>query len=207
MFCQQCGAELLSETKFCVKCGHKLRTEPRISNKILLIMGIAALISVGSALLSFFPRDRPIQAQAEPSPTIITPSPRASPTPKPTQKPQQTPKFKPTPDYPYRHTPTLIYPDDGALFSYVYSSGKIVFRWESNAASEADRYKIELEYGNPSHLPPWLFREFETPWNYYTVQFTGMKTTEVKGRWRVKPIFADGREGMPTNWRTFHFTR
>jgi hypothetical protein len=218
MFCQNCGSELLNATKFCVKCGCRLRGA-RISNKAILLAGIAAVISVGSALLSFLPRSDPATIQepivmADPSPSE-SPTPRSSPTPKPAQKPRQTveptlkPKTRPepTPDYPYRHTPTLTYPDDGGLFSYVYSSGRIVFRWRETAESKADKYKVEVEYGNPSHQPPWPLREYETPWNYCTIGFFDARTTEFNGRWRVTPILSDGRSGVPTEWRTFRFTR
>jgi hypothetical protein len=101
----------------------------------------------------------------------------------------------------------LIHPNDGDLFSYVYSSGKIKFQWQPIAGSIADQYKLEIECGNPSHYPPWLLKEYETPWSYRTVDFTGAPSMEMAGRWRVTPIFIDGRSGIPTEWRMFRFTR
>jgi zinc-ribbon domain len=214
MFCQKCGAELLNATKFCVKCGYRLR-EARISNKAILLAGIAAVVSVGSALLSFLPRSGPATIQepivmAGPSPGE-SPTPRSSPMPKTRQTPEPTlkpkPRQEPTPDYPYRHAPTLIYPDDGAFFSYIYSSGKIKFQWKEIAGSKADQYKLEVECGNPAHYPPWLLREYETPWNYRTVNFAGAPSMEIAGRWRVTPVLADGHSGVSTEWRTFRFTK
>lgn len=211
MFCQKCGAELSNTQKFCVRCGHKLKTEGRISNGALLIAGIAALISAGSVILSYWPGSSSAGTAATASPSPVA-SLSPSPTPRiivvrTTPKSRQTQESKPTIDYLYKHTPTLIYPDDNTLFSYVYSSGKIVFRWKPVAESKADRYKVETEYGNASHSPPWPLREYETPWNYCTVGFADARTMEFKGRWRVTPIFADGRSGVPTEWRTFQFTR
>jgi zinc-ribbon domain len=209
MFCQKCGASAPDQTKFCKQCGHSLKPEPRISNKAMLVAAIAAIASIGTSLLAFLPRDNSIKARDAPTPTVTitsssgAPSPRTSPTPKPTQKPRQTPE--PISDYSYKHTPMLEYPPDGVLFSYIYSSGKIIFRWRPSEATEADRYKVIFEYGNPDQWH--RRREIETPWNYCTGEFVGAQTEEFVGRWRVTPIFADGRSGMPTEWRTFRFTR
>jgi len=96
MFCQKCGVELLDTTKFCVKCGHKLKSEPHISNKALVAVGIAALVSVGSATLSYWPGSSPTWTASTDSP-----SPGASVSPSPTPMPQitvvrATPKLRPT---------------------------------------------------------------------------------------------------------------
>jgi hypothetical protein len=224
MFCQQCGASAPDQSKFCKQCGHRFKPEPRISNKALLIAAIAAIVSIGTALLGFFPKSEPTTAQgpiaiASQSPSVSV-TPKISPSPKPTRKPRQTPeptpdttprpqrqRPEPTPDYPFRHTPILLSPNDGVLFSYRYALGRLLLRWRRTPTSEADRYKVEIEHGNLSHQPPWLLREFETPWDYCTVEFTDMRTVDFAGRWRVIPILTGGRSGIPTEWRTFRFTQ
>lgn len=230
MFCQKCGAELSEEAAFCLKCGHKLHTDstPRISNKAMLLAAIAAVASGISVLLSFLPGSEPTKARdtaptpemavASPSPSATpkvwaSPPLRSLPTPKPTLEPTPRPQRarpEPTPDYPYRHTPSLADPPDGAVFSHW--PRKLVLQWRSISGSEADRYKVTVEYWSsdlsslPGDQPGWgrrPLREIETPWNYCTIYFIGAQP----GRWRVTPIFADGREGVPSEWRTFRFTR
>jgi len=92
MYCPKCGKFLPDKLQACEHCGHN-QEKSRISNKAILLAAIAAIVSVGSVLLSFLPRDNPINAQesiaeASPSPTI-TPTPRSSPASSPTQKPKQ----------------------------------------------------------------------------------------------------------------------
>jgi hypothetical protein len=209
---------------------------PYISNKAMALAAIAALISLGSLILSFLPREDPPHAEiasASPSPSLTT-SPTPKPTreskPEPTQKsrPSPTPNLEqevrrleeqlgqikqelepksqrprpaPTPDYPYRHTPSLVSPSDGAVFAHY--PRKLTLRWRPTAASEADGYKVTVECGDPFRPVWWKCHDIETPWNYCTIDFDGAQP----GRWRVTPTFADGRSGIPTEWRTFRFTQ
>lgn len=215
MFCQKCGAELTNTTKFCVRCGHKLKAEPQISNKVMLVAAIAAVISIGSALLSLLPGDAPIEAQGEPSPTIIatvSPTPRSSPTARPAQKPKPTPEPRPqTMERPQRPRPTLTWepkptplpvvrlmaPNDGSVF--VHIPRRLTLVWSQ--AQDATLYGIAIEY-NDGHDWKLLHGTYT-----YMLNLTMTFSTPLSARWRVTPIFGSGRTGEPSEWRTFQFTR
>ena len=224
MFCKQCGASALDRSKFCKQCGHRFK-ESRISNNAMLLAGIAALVSVGSAALSYWPRSSPTETAttaaisavaASPNPTPLPPiaivkaTPRFRPAkesepekesgPRPTPKPYR-PRPEPTPDYPYRHTPSLVWPTDGIIFNHY--PRKLVLRWKATPESEADGYKVTIECGDPFRPVWWKCHDIETPWTRCTIDFDGAQP----GRWRVTPILANGRSGIPTEWRTFRFTQ
>jgi len=213
MFCQKCGVELSDTLKFCVKCGHKLKPEPRISNKAILLAAIAAVASITTSMLGFLPRDKPIKAQDSPTPIMavtapsVTPSPRSSPTPKPTQKPRQTPErtleLTPRPTLTWEPKPTpppelrLMAPRDGAVFSHV--PRRLTLVW--SPVQEATLYGIAIEYDDGQGWK--LLHGTYT----YMLNLTMTFSSPLSARWRVTPIFNHGRTGDPSEWRTFQFTR
>jgi len=86
MFCQQCGKLLPEQSRDCEHCGHNHKS-PRISNKAILLAAIAALISVGTALLNFLPsRSGPSKVEGAPTPIRASEAeaPQAPPEPTPT---------------------------------------------------------------------------------------------------------------------------
>lgn len=182
----------------------------RVSNRAMILAVIAFLISGVGVVFSFLPKNNPATAHgAMPTPDIAVMS--LSPTVKPiiaitTPKPKtrQTPEPEPTPDYPYRHQPTPEFPNDGALFSLYYSAYQMVFRWHSNTASEAVKYRVRIERRLPLGLG-WKYWDVDVDSNqdWCAMQFanTGMY------RWRMTPVFADGSMGLSTQWRTFQFTQ
>jgi hypothetical protein len=227
MFCQQCGSELLNATKFCVKCGRKLKTEGRISNKAMLLAGIAAIVSIGSAMLSYWPGSSPTgtAATTSPSPTAtVSPSSTPTPqiivvkaTPRPTKEPEPeeeseqepTPKPyrqrpEPTPDYPYRHLPTPEFPVSGSVFSLSYSSYQMTFRWHTNTASEAVKYRVRIERKLPLGLG-WKYWLVDVDANqyWYAMQFRDTGSY----RWCMTPMFSNGSLGLSTGWQTFQFVQ
>jgi eukaryotic-like serine/threonine-protein kinase len=210
VFCQQCGAQAPDQSKFCKQCGHRLRFH--ISNKALLLAGVAAIVSVGTSLPLFFSGNEPIRAQETPTPLVAiaspSPSPRVSPSPKMTPKPTAEPTLKPepqrpepTPDYPYRHTPRLESPADGAVFTHFPRN--FALHWIRNAASEAVRYRVTIQYSDPARSFWSTWREIETSGEWHADNFVGAQP----GRWRVTPILRNGSLGIPTAWREFRFTQ
>lgn len=225
MFCQQCGADAPNESKFCNHCGHKFG-ESRISNKALIAIGITALVSVGSATLSYWPGSSPTGPAATSTPTPVisaspspTPTPqivvvRVTPKPRPTEEPELEEELEPTPtprpyrprpestpDYPYRHTPTLVAPANGAMFAYY--PRRLELRWTRNAASEAVGYRVRLEYRLPFGIG-WKYWERDVFNTWYVEEMFPSTST---GRWTVTPILPNGQLGIPTESRTFKFTR
>jgi hypothetical protein len=189
-----------------------------ISNKAMLLAAIAALISLGSLILTFLPSEKPPHTEivsASPSPSLTTSptprptrkpkpeptaSPKLEPTPKTTQRPGPT--SQPTPDYPYRNIPMLDYPADGAVFS-AYPR-RLILHWIRDPISDAVRYKVTITHGSVLQAGWFLWKEVETPGQQYVEEAF---PCACPGRWRVTAIFADGRLGMPTEWRTFRFTQ
>ncbi|MBO0859575.1 MAG: hypothetical protein J2P21_14035 [Chloracidobacterium sp.] len=76
MFCQQCGAKVPEESKFCWQCGNQFRTGFQISNKAMALAALAAVISVVTAFLPFASKSE-TKAQDGKAETaaITTPSP------------------------------------------------------------------------------------------------------------------------------------
>lgn len=207
MFCQQCGNPLSQKSQRCEHCGHEHEVS-RISNKAMLMAIIAAAISSLSLLIPF-PKTETDTSQPPSTPTPIIAARSPTPTPLSRQSPKPITPLTPTPrptkstlDYLHRHTPTLIEPSDGAVISYRFSVDRLRLRWAAIAGSEADQYKVGIIYGDPAR-----YREFETPWTYYTVEFERGLSPPFSGRWRVTPILADGKFGIPTEWRRFYFVR
>lgn len=225
MFCQRCGAEASEQSKFCNQCGRTLQ-ESRISNKALLIAGIAALLSVGAAIFSYWPGSSSTgmaTAIATPiittspfptsTPQIIvvraTPKPRQTPEPEEESKPEPTPKSYrpgpgPTPDYPYRHLPTPEFPTNGSAFSLSSSSYQMVFRWHTNTASEAVKYRVRIERKLPLGLG-WKYWIVDINANqyWYAMQFKDTGSY----RWCMTPMFSNGSLGVSTEWQTFQFVQ
>src|SRR5262245_7770953 len=94
MYCQQCGASVPDQSKFCKQCGRRLKSY--ISNKALLLAMIAAVVSVGTSLPLLFSSDKPMKAEGSPTPLVVATSPsllpKASPFPSPSPRPTRTPK-------------------------------------------------------------------------------------------------------------------
>lgn len=224
MFCPKCGKYLPEKSQACEYCGHN-QERPRISNKAMLLAAIAALVSAISLLLSFLPGSGSTQAQdTTPTPTPVvavasptaTPKPQiviATPKPKPTQETEsepepdptprpQRPRPEPTPDYSYKPAPSFLeYPPDGAQFAQY--PRRLTLRWKPMAMS-AVKYRVRIEHMLPLHLG-WEYWDVDVDaaQHWYVMEFPGTRT----GRWKVTPIFADGQLGIPTEYRTFRFTR
>lgn len=222
MFCQKCGAEAPNESRFCNHCGQKFGAS-RISNKALLLAGIAALIAIGSATLSYRSGSASTGTSTAPTATPLpspTPTPqitiaRATPKPRPTEEPEEeleptpTPRPyrlrpEPTPDYPYRHLPTPEFPTGGSIFSLSYSSYQMVFRWHTNTASEAVKYRVRIERKLPLGLgwKYWIV-DIDASQYWYAMQFRDTGTY----RWCMTPIFSNGSLGLTTGWQAFQFVQ
>lgn len=149
MFCQKCGAELSSITKFCVKCGHKLKTEPRISNKALLIVGAAALISVGAAGLSYWSGNASVGTTSTAT-VAMTASPSPTPTPQMAIV-KTTPKPRPTKESEVEEAPTPTPRSTPEVYARAITSGPFVL----NAGSYMF-YQVKSVPGTSLRIEGWF---------------------------------------------------
>lgn len=214
MFCQQCGVSAPDQSKFCKQCGRRLKTG--ISNKALLLAAIAAIVSVGTSLPLFFSGSEPTKAQETPTPLVViaSPSPLSKPFPSPsvkliqvvkrTQTPEPTPERKPerpVVTWEPRPTPlpqvTLLAPRDGSTFFHV--PRRVTLVW--SPAQGATLYGIVIEYNDGEGWKP-MHGTYT-----YMLNLSFTFPSPLLARWRVTPIFNQGRTGNPSEWQTFRFTQ
>ncbi|MBK9314560.1 MAG: zinc-ribbon domain-containing protein [Acidobacteria bacterium] len=79
MFCIHCGKENPDESTYCIKCGERVVTGSGVSNRMLILAGSAAAVSILFGVISLF-GDQMKSRQATPSRVAASPSPIASPT-------------------------------------------------------------------------------------------------------------------------------
>jgi hypothetical protein len=204
MFCQQCGAQAPEQSKFCKQCGRRLKTG--ISNKALLIAAIAAIVSVGTSLPLLFSSAQPMKAESSPTPLVAIASP--SPSVKLIQAIKQTPEptverktERPVVTWEPRPMPlpqvTLLAPRDGSAFFHV--PRRVTLVW--SPAQGATLYGIVIEYNDGEGWKP-LHGTYT-----YMLNLSFTFPSPLLARWRVTPIFNQGRTGDPSEWQTFRFTR
>lgn len=95
--------------------------------------------------------------------------------------------------------PVLVSPGNQQVFDHY--PRKTELKWK--AVPSAVRYKVLIEIGDQEGKNWTRFQELEVAETEYTFYFPGAQ----QGRWRVTAIPPRGKDGHPSSWRYFKFTK
>jgi hypothetical protein len=99
--------------------------------------------------------------------------------------------------------PRLISPEDGAIFSTF--PRQITVRWQPSADAASYIVEWDYSYNGVWHIDDKKMPDFGLPvrGTEYSFDFVGAQP----GRRRIFPVNAKGERGLPSEWRTFRFTK